>query len=146
MFRHAFIFNFESLFSLPGMDWRRIIFGICFFHAVILERKKFGPLGWNIRYEFSESDRECALLNLQMFCADGFIPWDSLIYITGEITYGGRVTDAIDQRCLRTILRCFFQPSTLDSEYKYSQSGESASSSNLKVLHAKLVILKFCHE
>lgn len=31
-----------------GIDWRRIIFGICFFHAVILERKKFGPLGWNI--------------------------------------------------------------------------------------------------
>ena len=106
-----------------GMDWRRVIFGLCFFHAVILERKKFGPLGWNIRYEFSESDRECALLNLQMFCADGFIPWDSLIYITGEITYGGRVTDAIDQRCLRTVLRCFFQPSTLDPDYKYSQSG-----------------------
>ena len=61
------------------------MFGICFFHAIIQERKKFGPLGWNIKYEFSDSDRECALLNLQMFCSEGDIPWDSLIYITGEV-------------------------------------------------------------
>ncbi len=72
-------------FAVFGMKWRRMIFGICFFHAVILERKKFGPLGWNIKYEFNDSDRECALLNLQMFCNEGKIPWDALIYITGEV-------------------------------------------------------------
>ena len=73
-------------------------------HLSAQERKKFGPLGWNIQYEFTDSDRECAMLNLDLFCKDDDIPWYALIYITGEITYGGRVTDAIDQRCLRTIL------------------------------------------
>ncbi|CAL1541921.1 unnamed protein product [Lymnaea stagnalis] len=123
--RRAFAEVTASFFEehVLGLDWRRIIFGICFFHAIILERKKFGPLGWNIKYEFSDSDRECALLNLQMFCADGFIPWDTLIYITGEITYGGRVTDAQDQRCLRTILKTFFKPDTLQPDYRYSPSG-----------------------
>lgn len=48
------------------------------------ERKKFGPLGWNIRYEFNDSDRECALLNLDLYCRDGTIPWDALVYITGR--------------------------------------------------------------
>lgn len=45
------------------------------------------------------------------------------IYYLGEITYGGRVTDFWDQRCLRTILRRFFSPDTLESGYKYSPSG-----------------------
>lgn len=54
------------------------------FHAIIQERKKFGPLGWNITYEFNNSDRECAMLNLQMFCEDGHIPWDALEYITSK--------------------------------------------------------------
>ncbi|CAF0752073.1 unnamed protein product [Brachionus calyciflorus] len=109
--------------NLLAMDWRKIIFGICFFHAIIQERKKFGSLGWNIKYEFNDSDRECALLNFQMFCSEGFIPWDALIYITSEITYGGRVTDTWDQRCLRTILKTFFSPDTLTPGYKYSSSG-----------------------
>ncbi|XP_056265579.1 dynein axonemal heavy chain 6 [Pseudoliparis swirei] len=106
-----------------GRQWRKIIFGMCFFHAILQERKKFGPLGWNIRYEFNDSDRECALLNLNLYCKDGAIPWDALIYITGEITYGGRVTDAWDQRCLRTILKGFFSPQTLEPGYAYSSSG-----------------------
>lgn len=41
----------------------------------------------------------------------------------GEITYGGRVTDAWDQRCLRTILKGFFSPNTLEPDYTYSSSG-----------------------
>ncbi len=41
--------------NVLGVDWRRMVFGICLFHAVIQERKKFGPLGWNIKYEFNDS-------------------------------------------------------------------------------------------
>uniref|UniRef100_F7FUV5 Dynein axonemal heavy chain 6 n=1 Tax=Ornithorhynchus anatinus TaxID=9258 RepID=F7FUV5_ORNAN len=109
--------------NILGKKWRKVIFGICFFHAIIQERKKFGPLGWNICYEFNDSDRECALLNLNLYCQEGQIPWDALIYITGEITYGGRVTDTWDQRCLRTVLKKFFSPETLEDGYKYSESG-----------------------
>ncbi|XP_022832877.1 dynein heavy chain 6, axonemal [Spodoptera litura] len=107
-----------------GQDWRSMLFGVCMFHAIIQERKKFGPLGWNITYEFNNSDRECALMNLQMFCEDGTIPWDALEYITSLITYGGRVTDMWDQRCLTTILKIFFSPQTLEEGYVYSESGK----------------------
>uniref|UniRef100_A0A7N8WQ61 Dynein, axonemal, heavy chain 6 n=1 Tax=Mastacembelus armatus TaxID=205130 RepID=A0A7N8WQ61_9TELE len=123
--RRAFTEISRNFFEdhILGCQWRKIVFGICFFHAIIQERKKFGPLGWNIRYEFNDSDRECGLLNLNLYCKDGTIPWDALIYITGEITYGGRVTDAWDQRCLRTILKGFFSPKTLEPGYTFSSSG-----------------------
>lgn len=83
--RRAFIEMQPSFFeeNVLGGDWRKIVFGICFFHAIIQERKKFGSLGWNIKYEFNDSDREFALMNFQMFCKEGIIPWDALIYITG---------------------------------------------------------------
>ena len=41
-----------------------------------------------IQYEFNDSDRECALDNLRLFLADEEIPWDALIFITGEVCFG----------------------------------------------------------
>ena len=38
-----------------------------------------------LQYEFNDSDRECALDNLRLFLNDESIPWDALIFITGEV-------------------------------------------------------------
>ncbi|XP_052869496.1 dynein axonemal heavy chain 6 [Anopheles cruzii] len=114
-------------FHVLGAQWRAMVFGLCMFHGVILERRKFGPLGWNIMYEFSESDRECALRTLDIYCDRELrapIPWDALEYVNGEITYGGRVTDAWDQRCLGAILKRFSSPAIMSSPpYSYSAGG-----------------------
>lgn len=107
-------------------QWRAMVFGLCMFHGVILERRKFGPLGWNITYEFTESDRECGLKTLDMYCERERaepIPWDALQYINGEVTWGGRVTDYWDQRCLKTILKIFGTVRIVEPAYQYSSSG-----------------------
>lgn len=114
---------------IQGESWKKCIFGLCFFHAVVQERRKFGPLGWNIVYEFSDSDLETALSVLKSFLSvhEG-IPWDALHYVTGEINYGGRITDEWDRRCLMAILKKFYSSSLLETDqhgepYKFTKSG-----------------------
>jgi dynein heavy chain len=35
---------------------RSIFFALCFFHSTLLERKRFGPMGWNMSYPFNMGD------------------------------------------------------------------------------------------
>jgi dynein heavy chain len=86
-------------------QWRSLLFGLSFFHAVIQERRKFGPLGWNIFYEFSDADLVTSITMIKNFLLENDeIPWDAMKFMTGQINYGGRVTDDFDRQLLMTIL------------------------------------------
>ena len=104
--------------------WRKLLFAVSFFHAIIQERRKFGPLGWNIKYEFNDSDLETSLTMLKIFLDEQEeIPWDALVYVTGHINYGGRVTDDLDRRCLLDTLKKYYCIENLEDAYPYSESG-----------------------
>ena len=91
---------------------------------MIQERRKFGPLGWNILYEFNATDIEISMQTLRMFLEEQeTIPWEALVYVTGQINYGGRVTDDLDRRCLMSILKKYYLEAVLDDAYRFTPSG-----------------------
>jgi dynein heavy chain, axonemal len=107
-----------------GVRFKKLLFGVCFFNAIIHERKKFGPLGWNILYDWSNADLEVSITIMKNILQESKqIPWDALLYLTGEITFGGRVTDDWDRRCLKSILAKYYNPQILNNAYKFSPSG-----------------------
>lgn len=114
----------EEDFAHTKPEWNRLLFGLCFFHAIVQERRKFGPLGWNIRYQFNDSDLETSRIMLKNFLNENEnTPWDSMTFMTGQINYGGRVTDDLDRLLLLCILRKYYTPDILEEGYRFSESG-----------------------
>ncbi|XP_055461995.1 dynein axonemal heavy chain 10 [Psammomys obesus] len=105
-----FKISHEMLEQCPHSAFKPLVYVLAFFHAVVQERRKFGKIGWNVSYDFNESDFQVCMEILNTYLTKAFqqhdprIPWGSLKYLIGEVMYGGRAIDSFDRRILTTYM------------------------------------------
>jgi dynein heavy chain len=106
-------------------EFQKLLFGLSFYHAITIERKKFGPLGWNIPYEFNDTDKDITAAQLELYVSEyENIPYKVLCQLTSVVNYGGRITDDKDMRTSDILIADFFKPAILSDDYKFSKSGK----------------------
>lgn len=111
----------------------RLYFLLAWFHAVVLERVRYAPIGWTKKYEFSEADQQVAMGVIDVWVdrvaksrahvAPSEIPWDALRTILGQSTYGGRIDNPFDQQVLESLLRSLFVERSFDVDFALVPAG-----------------------
>jgi dynein heavy chain len=115
----------------PHWAFRPTLYVLVFLHAVVLERRKYGKIGWNVAYDFNESDFNISRRLLGLYLTKAFedkdevLPWGSLKFLVGAAMYGGRVSDDFDRRVLLTYMEEYMGDFLFDDNQKFyfSQSG-----------------------
>ncbi|XP_066570660.1 dynein axonemal heavy chain 11 [Amia ocellicauda] len=117
---HAALYNFDQdtlEMCAREQEFKSILFSLCYFHACVAERRKFGAQGWNRSYPFNTGDLTISVNVLYNYLeANTKVPWEDLCYLFGEIMYGGHITDDWDRRLCRSYLEEYMRPSMLEGE------------------------------
>jgi dynein heavy chain len=116
-------------------EYKSICFALAFFHAIIIERKKFGPQGWNRSYPFNTGDLLSSVMVANNYLeSNPKIPWEDLRYIFGEIMYGGHITDDWDRKLCNTYLLEYFNEQLLEGMELFAGFAAAPSSNNTKAI------------
>lgn len=104
-----------------GMEYKKLVFALAYFHSAILERRKYGAIGWNESYQWMNSDFDISEKQVFMYLEEQpEVPYAALRYLVSLVNYGGRVTDNKDQRLIVAMLKKFFSPEIMQEGYKLS--------------------------
>ncbi|KAK6170907.1 hypothetical protein SNE40_019193 [Patella caerulea] len=118
-------------------EFKSILFALCYFHAVVCERRKFGPQGWNRVYPYNTGDLTISVNVLYNYLeANAKVPWEDLRYLFGEIMYGGHITDDWDRRLCKTYLEVYMHPEMLDGELYLAPGFPIPPNSDYKGYHS----------
>lgn len=114
----------DALDAVSRFEWRQLLFIQCYIQSLVQERRKFGPIGWNIPYEFNQSDLSACVQFLQNHCLEMDSKkapepnWSTVRYMVSQIQYGGKITDDFDMLLMDTYAEKYFHSACLKVGYE----------------------------
>ena len=115
----------EEQFESCGNDdqYKKLMLSLSFFHSILIVRRKFQMLGWNVVYPFNDSDFIISELLMRLYLDEyESTPWEALRYLIAGVMYGGHVTDDQDRRLVLTYINDMLSPGALEVGFKLSYS------------------------
>jgi len=116
--------NQDMLDSVTDPKWKTMLFALAFMHTIVQERRKFGPLGFNILYEFSQADLSACVTYMQnhlnmMETKKRPVDWITVNYMVCDVQYGGKITDDFDRRLFNTYGKSWLTEKCLAVDFKF---------------------------
>ncbi|KAL7690391.1 putative AAA+ ATPase domain, dynein heavy chain region D6 P-loop domain-containing protein [Plasmopara halstedii] len=120
----------DRLDRLENSSWRALVFAVCFLHSIVVERRKFGPLGFSVPYEFNAGDIGASLSFLERHLYTSPSPsWPTVQYMVAEVHYGGRITDELDRRLFRAYCEAWLSPTLFEPSFSFNPEDKLSTGS-----------------
>ena len=124
----------EKLDIFEYKEWKNLVFALSFIHSLVIERRKYGPLGFCVPYDFNNSDLEASILFVEkQFQRESDLPekkppheminFKTLTNVVSTILYGGRIFDLKDESLFKTIVSSYLEdPAFKQPNYSFYPS------------------------
>ncbi|KJP87668.1 hypothetical protein AK88_02696 [Plasmodium fragile] len=82
---------------------KNVIFGLSYYHSLLLGRFLYGKIGFSQSYSFNYNDLEISFNIIKRYLESyNSFPLADVLFLIGEIIYGGHITDVWDRRINKT--------------------------------------------
>jgi len=110
----------------PYEKWRPLTFAVCFLHSVVQERRKFGPIGFSMPYEFNASDLDASMLYMEKHMTTCLLQnrkyeWEAMQQMCCSIQYGGKITQEEDRALFFTYGYLFIREDIFSGNFVFNQ-------------------------
>merc|ERR1712159_823386 len=139
--------NQDWLEAVNRDEWKPMLFALCFMHSIVQERRKFGPLGFCVPYEFNGTDLEASAMYMRNHMTEvemkkGQPSWLAVVYMVCDVQYGGRITDGLDAVLFKTYGNQMLTPRIFEATFEFAPGYKCMKFGNLTQYHDEIDTMK----